>query len=139
MFCSKCGNEIMNEAVVCPHCGCATNNYVEHRNSTASATTFSENYQIIKQFAAKANTMRTLGIFAAIFMFGVGLIFSIIIWIQGNANKIPELQLEDPKEISEFEAAKKAYNLAFNLSGLPLIGLGLCFLIGFIVTALGAY
>lgn len=22
-FCSKCGNEIVEEAVVCPHCGCA--------------------------------------------------------------------------------------------------------------------
>ena len=25
MFCSKCGNEIANEAVVCIHCGCAVN------------------------------------------------------------------------------------------------------------------
>ena len=23
MFCSKCGKEIMDEAVVCPNCGCA--------------------------------------------------------------------------------------------------------------------
>lgn len=23
MFCGKCGKEINNEAVVCPHCGCA--------------------------------------------------------------------------------------------------------------------
>ena len=22
-FCSKCGKEIMEEAIVCPHCGCA--------------------------------------------------------------------------------------------------------------------
>jgi len=22
MFCSKCGKEIMDEAVICPHCGC---------------------------------------------------------------------------------------------------------------------
>ena len=24
MYCSKCGNEIMDEAVICPKCGCAT-------------------------------------------------------------------------------------------------------------------
>lgn len=24
MFCPKCGKEIMDEAVICPHCGCAT-------------------------------------------------------------------------------------------------------------------
>ncbi|MBE6529160.1 MAG: zinc-ribbon domain-containing protein [Ruminococcaceae bacterium] len=23
MFCSKCGKEIMDEAVICPHCGCS--------------------------------------------------------------------------------------------------------------------
>lgn len=27
MFCSKCGKEINDEAVVCIHCGCATANY----------------------------------------------------------------------------------------------------------------
>lgn len=27
MFCSKCGKEIDNEAVVCPHCGVPTANY----------------------------------------------------------------------------------------------------------------
>lgn len=26
MFCSKCGKEISDEAVVCVHCGCATSN-----------------------------------------------------------------------------------------------------------------
>lgn len=26
MFCSKCGKEIPDEAVVCVHCGCATEN-----------------------------------------------------------------------------------------------------------------
>ena len=29
MFCSKCGKEINNEAVVCVHCGCATSNLKE--------------------------------------------------------------------------------------------------------------
>ena len=24
-YCSKCGKEIFDETVVCPHCGCATN------------------------------------------------------------------------------------------------------------------
>lgn len=28
MFCSKCGKEINDEAIVCPNCGCATANYV---------------------------------------------------------------------------------------------------------------
>ena len=26
-FCSKCGKEILDEAVICPHCGCAVANF----------------------------------------------------------------------------------------------------------------
>ena len=29
MFCQKCGKEIMDEAVICPHCGCATGGKVK--------------------------------------------------------------------------------------------------------------
>lgn len=27
MFCVKCGKEIRNDAITCPHCGCLTDNY----------------------------------------------------------------------------------------------------------------
>lgn len=29
MFCSKCGNQINDKAVICPKCGCPTQNYKE--------------------------------------------------------------------------------------------------------------
>lgn len=41
MFCSKCGNEIDNEALICPKCGCATAN-MAFQKSTASAKTSEE-------------------------------------------------------------------------------------------------
>lgn len=31
MFCYKCGQQIDDEAVVCPHCGCATKNYIPQK------------------------------------------------------------------------------------------------------------
>lgn len=31
MFCKKCGKEIGDSAVICPNCGCATDNYVERK------------------------------------------------------------------------------------------------------------
>ena len=49
MFCSKCGKEIDNEAVICVHCGCPTQNYranaqakdqpiiINNNNSTSSS------------------------------------------------------------------------------------------------------
>ena len=31
MFCKKCGKEIDDSAVICPNCGCATDNYAERK------------------------------------------------------------------------------------------------------------
>ena len=28
MYCNKCGKEIDDEALICPHCGCGTLNYI---------------------------------------------------------------------------------------------------------------
>lgn len=37
-FCSKCGNELFDEAVMCPKCGCATEAPVKTvKNNTAPA------------------------------------------------------------------------------------------------------
>ncbi len=33
MYCSKCGNEIMEEAVICPKCGCATGKQFDRREN----------------------------------------------------------------------------------------------------------
>ncbi len=33
MYCSKCGNEIMEEAVICPKCGCATGKQLASREN----------------------------------------------------------------------------------------------------------
>ena len=41
MFCSKCGNEIDNEALICPKCGCATANMASQK-IVASADTSGE-------------------------------------------------------------------------------------------------
>lgn len=36
MYCKKCGSEILDEAVICPHCGCATeNNQTENADGKA--------------------------------------------------------------------------------------------------------
>ena len=29
MYCSTCGKEINDDAVICPHCGCTTKNYAK--------------------------------------------------------------------------------------------------------------
>lgn len=36
MYCRKCGAEIFDEAVVCPHCGVATGNTMPSQNDSGS-------------------------------------------------------------------------------------------------------
>ncbi len=125
MFCSKCGKEIMDEAVVCPNCGCATNNY------TPKANDYSNDYIAISEFSRKANTIKTLGILAGVLCLGIGIIFSIIIWIQTSSIVVPGITTKNPKEIADFELAKKRIELGKKLAGIPLIAIGICFFIGF--------
>lgn len=37
-YCSRCGKEIMSEAVICPHCGCPTENYKAVQEQDAPST-----------------------------------------------------------------------------------------------------
>ena len=128
MFCSKCGKEIMDEAVICPNCGCATNNY-NQSSSTSINSVYSNDYPIIRKFAEQAQTIKNLGIVAAVLFLGIGIIFSIIIWIKSRDIKIPEITTTNPNEIAEFEEAKRKLNLGNRLAGLPLLGLGIALFI----------
>ena len=50
MFCTKCGKEIMDEAVICPNCGCPTHNYKTQSQAQVTApniiTTIAQRYNI---------------------------------------------------------------------------------------------
>lgn len=67
MFCSKCGNEIDNEAMVCPKCGCATANMVNMNAQKAAAAQTGE-----------TSTLATCATVFAILMPIVGFILGIV-------------------------------------------------------------
>ncbi|MBQ7309533.1 MAG: zinc ribbon domain-containing protein [Clostridia bacterium] len=125
MFCSKCGKEIMDEAVVCPYCGCVTTNYQSTQTTPQSASgMYSDQYPALKAFAEEAKSVHTLGILAAIFCLGIGIIFSVMIWVKQGLNpqtKLPKLELTLPNEIAEFELAKKRWLRAGSLAVLPVV------------------
>ena len=119
MYCSKCGQEIHSEAMICPFCGCATNNF--SNSTTANNSLYSTDYLRIHEFSAKASTIKTLGIFAAIFMFGFGIIFSIIIWVKTSNMKVPKVHTTNPNELAELADAQRKVDLGERLACLPLI------------------
>ena len=36
MYCTKCGSEINDQAIICPNCGCATSNYTLKNGNTST-------------------------------------------------------------------------------------------------------
>ena len=76
MFCSKCGAEIDDAALVCPKCGCGTANYTS-ANTASNASTISPE--------AQKNTLNTLGTLSIVFSLLipiVGLVFSIVLLVK---------------------------------------------------------
>lgn len=127
MFCSTCGKEINSAAIICPHCGCPTSNY--QNNNAYPQSSSSSDYLAISNFYSQAKTIRNLGIVAAILMFGIGFIFSIIIAVKAPSIQIPNVTTVDQKELALLEDAKRKLDLGKKLACLPVIAIGLCVLI----------
>lgn len=66
MFCSKCGKEIFESAVICPHCGCATEKF-QNRNSETMVT-------------GNVASLKTLALISII----TGIFMPIVAWICGG-------------------------------------------------------
>lgn len=115
MFCSKCGKEIHDEAVVCVHCGCAVGG-----NAIPKARQHSEDYPKFKAFQENVKTIHILGILSLVLCLGIGIIFQIINIVKINkyANKaerkfvLPEFNLTDSHDIAEYESTVRKFHRA---------------------------
>jgi uncharacterized membrane protein YvbJ len=150
MFCTKCGKNIDDNLMYCPACGSPTSlqaqqpvqnqynqpiiqqPYQNQQNQYAGMPGFAGNYPAVSDFADQAKSLRNLGIAAAILMFGIGFIFSIIIFVKSKKLKVPELFNPTPDEMKILEDGKKKLKTAKILAILPFIAFGISFIYGFI-------
>lgn len=89
MFCSKCGNRINDEAVICPNCGCPTQNY-NYLNQTTyqqlhnlGRFKYSEpvnNFSFYLNYEKDISNAKTLALIAII----VGIFIPLVGWICGG-------------------------------------------------------
>ena len=73
-YCSKCGKEIMDEAVICPGCGCAQENNVQNNVQGNSVPQIKEALSDIQKEAWSNSGWSLLGFFIPI----VGLILYLV-------------------------------------------------------------
>ena len=154
-ICPKCGKQLPDETIYCPGCGSAAGNSYAGGNAYNGNNAYANNnaygnnnfyaggnpyatpgpsmdYMAIRQFSEKAKTIRNFGIIAAILMCGVGIIFSIVIWVMMNGLTEPFVTTTNPYELAALESARKDLKLGKILSFLPVGVLVLSFMIGFI-------
>lgn len=156
MFCPNCGSNIEDKLVTCPVCRKPTGVQVQppvqnqynpynqynqpgmqqpyqyQQNQYAGMPGFSPNYPAISDFVDQATTLRNFGIAAAVLLFGIGFIFSIVIFVKSQKLNVPELFNPTPQEIAQIEEGKKKINTAKTLAIFPLVAIGLSFVVGFI-------
>ena len=129
MFCSKCGKEILDEAVICPNCGCATKNL----NSRTDHSGHSENYHKLVEYKNNAKSVFVLGILSLVLSMGIGFIFMIINYVKIlSMKKITEADInpQTNAEVAEFKEAEKKFKTG---SALTAIGMGIFFVLLFII------
>lgn len=120
MFCSKCGKEIADEAIICPQCGCATSNYQAPVTNSKANPVYSQDYIALKEFEEQVNSVYFISIIALVLFLGIGLIFSIATWLKAKAIVIPKITTTNPNEIALFESAKRKLGKAFGFANAPL-------------------
>ena len=159
MFCSKCGKEIDDSAVVCVGCGCPTANYNSNQTQQSSQSptptvtrttygnisapqapsytnTYSEDDKIIipkiRQYISEVNTIFVLSIISILLSMGIGFIFAIIGF--AKIKKLPAINksIEDPNLIADFQKAQKRLGTATVLMMLTFLVLVIAIFVGFI-------
>lgn len=81
-YCSKCGKEIMDEAVICPGCGCAQENNVQNNVQGNSVPQIKEAFSDIQKEAWSNSGWLLLGFFIPI----VGLTLYLV-WKETSPSK----------------------------------------------------
>lgn len=148
MFCSKCGKEIDDSAVVCTGCGCPTSNYGKQAQTNTSQQTatqvtrtavglyntpqttsygsgYSESDKLIipklRQYISDVNSIFVLSVISLLLSLGIGIIFAGIAFYKIKKLPVINCEIDDPNLIADFQKAQKKLSTATLLSMITLL------------------
>lgn len=79
MFCTNCGSQLDDKAVICPHCGCATENYYKPAGPANPAGTLHAPQNAVPPAQSKPiNGFAIAGLVLGIVGFWLGAFFGIV-------------------------------------------------------------
>ena len=78
-FCENCGKEILDNAIICPSCGCPTQKY--YQGQTKTTYQHSDYYPALCERTRKINTCFVFSLISLVTSMGIGLIFAIIAYV----------------------------------------------------------
>lgn len=100
MYCEKCGNQIDDNAIVCPNCGCATSNYSVQATQTnpIPQPVYTQPFIDVETNKSTGKILGIIGIIAGLFIPLVG-------WICGGiglakSNAVLSVSLDDKEAMS---------------------------------------
>ena len=163
MFCSKCGKEIDDSAVVCVGCGCPTSNYNKSANQQSGSSTqnadsgvkrttygnaampqmqygntaYSEDDKFIipriRQFISEVDSIFVISVISLLLSFGIGIIFVFIGFAKIKRLPAIDRSIEDPNLIADFQKAQRKLHTSTTLMSITMVLFALAILFGFII------
>ena len=127
MFCNKCGNEISDEAIACPNCGCSTKN-----TEGATSVQSKPNIELIN-YGSQVGTVFMYSVLALILSLGIiGIIFEIM--FSYHVKRLPQtVNLVTDYDSIEFRRIEDKLRLATTLYVIASILSTISIIVGFVL------
>lgn len=128
-YCSKCGKELFDEAVICVGCGCPVESH------TAKKTDNNE-YNRLMTFVQEVKSVYALGVVSLVLCLGIGIIFQLInlpkinkYWNKSARTYVfPEFELTNSHDIQMYADAKRKFKQGKVMTSIGFgISIGLIF------------
>lgn len=131
-YCSKCGKELMDEAVICVNCGCAV------APNATTGSRHSANYPKIVEYEESLKSPFVLSVIGVVLCLGIGIIFAIISLCMLKKVTVPQLENLTVEDQAALMKAQSKHKKIGTMSAITFLMFAIAFALGMIIGAIVA-